>query len=767
MILKTGTTSPKALLLLGLLAPLLITHPGAAWAQQPLSIHLPAQPLDQAIIELARQTGLSIGGDASLLQGKQAPALSGEYTPEAALHALLAGSGITVTRGASGYKLERIPQQENTLEAVSVYGRQKNDTVAAIPQSVNVYTRENFELAGAQTVGEVIRLTPSANRSGSGRDMFADDFLIRGFNAEQSVNGLGFRQTDHPTDLANVERLEVLKGPASVLYGQMEPGGTINVVTKQPLSYYQAEATAEYGRYDYRRTTLDVTGPLNDRVRARLNLAYQDSDASMDFWEYERVFVAPNVTVDLTDTTNLTVEGSYSGNEWTAIPGGAPAEGAFLPNPNGHYSDDFNTAWRDSFTERDSFYINSRLTQAITDTIDARISYAYTRNDADWQEYAPFGLNADERTLNRIIFAGDDTYKKDHEIILDLSGEFSSGPLTHKFIAGVNYRESDASRPTRIYLADAIDLYSPVYGPADLSADNLIRDRGFDQSDRILAGFVQDRITVADNWHVLAGLRYTDAEQSQKTIDFLDNNSVTRAELGESAWTTQFGLVYDLTDTASLYASRNEAFVPQQGTTSGKQPLDAEESVQYETGVRFTAGRLNINAAGFIIEKDNIAIADPLDDDFEVARGRARSKGAELTIDGYASANLYLSAGYGYTDTEVLRSDDEALEGNRFINVPLHTASLQGRYFLDTVTGLSLGGTVSYVDQRPGDSENTFTLPSHTRVDLGAYYAVTDALQLDLLVNNALDEEIFSPGSFDGVIREEGRTWLARVKYLF
>ena len=189
--------------------------------------------------------------------------------------------------------------------------------------------------------------------------------------------------------------------------------------------------------------------------------------------------------------------------------------------------------------------------------------------------------------------------------------------------------------------------------------------------------------------------------------------------------------------------------------------------MQYETGVRFTAGRLNINAAGFIIEKDNIAIADPLDDDFEVARGRARSKGAELTIDGYASANLYLSAGYGYTDTEVLRSDDEALEGNRFINVPLHTASLQGRYFLDAVTGLSLGGTVSYVDQRPGDSENTFTLPSHTRVDLGAYYAVTDALQLDLLVNNALDEEIFSPGSFDGVIREEGRTWLARVKYLF
>lgn len=327
--MNTGTTAPKALLLLGLLTPLSLIQPALAQTQAPQTINLPAQPLDQAVIDLARRTGLAIGGDASLLDGKQAPALSGEYTPEQALRALLAGSGATAVRVDSGYRLEAAPEPDgNTLEAVSVYGRQKNDTVEAIPQSVSVYNRENFELAQADTVGDVVRLTPSANRSGSGRDMFAGDFLIRGFNAEESVNGLGFRQTDHPTDLANVERLEILKGPASVLYGQMEPGGTINVVTKQPLDYYQAEVGAEYGSYDHHRTTLDVTGPLNDRVRARLNLAHQDSNASMDYWGYERLFVAPNVTVDLTDTTNLTVEGSYSANEWTALPGGAPAEGA-------------------------------------------------------------------------------------------------------------------------------------------------------------------------------------------------------------------------------------------------------------------------------------------------------------------------------------------------------------------------------------------------------------------------------------------------------
>jgi iron complex outermembrane recepter protein len=765
--MNTGTTAPKALLLLGLLTPLSLIQPALAQTQAPQTINLPAQPLDQAVIDLARQTGLAIGGDASLLDGKQAPALSGDYTPEQALRALLAGSGVTAVRVDSGYRLEAAPDEGNTLEAVSVYGRQKNDTVEAIPQSVSVYNRENFALAQADTVGDVVRLTPSANRAGSGRDMFADDFLIRGFNAEESVNGLGFRQTDHPTDLANVERLEILKGPASVLYGQMEPGGTINVVTKQPLDYYQAEVGAEYGSYDHHRTTLDVTGPLNDRVRARLNVAHQDSNASMDYWGYERLFVAPNVTVDLTDTTNLTVEGSYSANEWTALPGGAPAEGAIEPNPNGDYSDDFNVAWKDATTQRDSIYLNTRLTQAITDTIDARLSYAYTRNDQTFQEYAPFGLGADFRTLNRIIFASDDARQTDHEVILDLSGETTLAGQTHRFIAGVNYRESDSTRPTQVYLVDPVDLYEPVYGPMDLSSLNLARDQGFTQTDRILAGFVQDRISFTDKWTLLAGLRYTDAEQSQKTTDFMAGDAITRAELGETAWTTQLGLVYDLTDSTSLYTSRNEAFVPKQGTTSGRQPLKAEESVQYEAGVRVTAGRLNINAAGFIIEKDNMPISDPFNAGFLVAQGRARSQGAELTVDGYATSNLYLSAGYGYTDTEVLRTDDETLEGNRFVNVPLHTAALQSRYYLSAVTGLSLGGTVAYVDERPANADNSVTLPAYTRVDLGAYYAVTDALQLDLLLNNVTDEEIFSPGSFDGVIREEGRTYLARVKYLF
>jgi len=669
----------------------------------------------------------------------------------------------------SGNVAQAQASETQLLVPIMVYGRQKDDTVESTPQSVNVYTQDDFENTTVDSIGDMLRQTPNATKAlGTSMDMFADDYLIRGFGAEQSINGLGFRQTDHPTDLANVERIEVLKGPSSVLYGQMEPGGTINVVTKQPLDYNYADAKVEYGSHDYKRVTLDVTGPLNDKIRARLNLAYQDRESFVDFWEYNRFFVAPNITMDLTDKTNLTIEGSYSQNEWTAIPGGAPIEGAVVDNPNGKYAKSFNTAFNDSFTDRDSYDINARLTHAITDKIDARMSYTFTHNAVNSKEYVPFGLADDFRTLSRLIFVLDDATKKDHEVILDLGGEFDTGPLTHKFIVGTSYRKSETFRPNQLYSVDDIDLYNPQYSAAVMNKSTLMRDRTLHQDDKALAGFVQDRITVAQRLHLLAGLRYTDSEQLQTNVTHQSGgDSEDMAVLNETNWSTQAGLIVDLTDSSSLFASRTDSFVPQQGTTSGLQPLKAEKSIQYETGIRIAIGDLQVDAAGFVIKKENMAIDDPLDDDFDVAQGEARSMGGELSVKGYITPDWFMNAAYGYTDTEVKNSDDPELEGKRFVNVPLHTATLQNRYHIRAVPGLSFGGTITYVGERPGDNENSFTLPNYTRVDLATYYAVTDNMQVDLLVDNVLDEEIYFPGSFSGVVRETGRSYQARLKIFF
>ncbi len=654
-----------------------------------------------------------------------------------------------------------------TTESITVYGRQQDDSVANIPQSVSVYSEESFDITSADTVGDILRLVPNAIPTSSSHDMFADDFLMRGFNAEQSTNGLGFTRTDHPTDMANVERIEILKGPASVLYGQMEPGGTINVVTKQPLPYFYAAAGLELGSNNQARSTLDVTGPLSENIRARLNLAYQESDSFIDHLDSQRLFIAPNVTIDLSNKTNLTVEGSYTNNDWTGTHGGAPLEGSILENPNGDYAKSFNPSWKDGYTERDSQNTNVRLTHKLTEKVNARASYTYNRNEADWQEYAPWGLDdSDYRTLERIIFAGTDTYKTDQNLILDLNGEIDTGSITHKFIAGIDYRKGKLYRPTQIYSVDSIDLYNPQYSAVDLENSTQLRDRTTHQDDDVTAIFLQDRVTLADRWHLMAGLRYIDSDQTQTTVNNTSGSSSTDS-ISQSDWTSQLGVIFDINEDTSVYANRSESFVPQQGKTSGQKPLEAEEGTQYEVGMRFMVGKLQANVAGFVITKDNMAIEDPLDDDFEVAKGKARSKGIELSLSGYVDPNLYLMAAYGYTDTEILRSDDEEIEGKRFANVPLHTASLQTRYYISDVPGLSVGGTLTYSGDRYGDDENSFELSSHTRTDLTASYAINDALQADLLVNNVFDEEIFSPGSFDGVVREAERTYSARLKYTF
>lgn len=729
--------------------------------------NIPAGELGGALEQFARRSGVNINYDSALLAGKKTAGVQGNYSQQEVLNILLEGTGLEAIHHEGGYSLKVMKTVGlDMMNTVTVYGRKRDDQVGNIPQSVSVLDQDVLSYGTANTVGHVLEAVPGAMREGSSLDMFADDYLIRGFSSEQSINGLSFRQTDHPTDLVNVERIEVLKGPSSVLYGQMEPGGTINVVTKQPLDHYQANASVELGSYNQKRTTLDVTGPINESVRARVNLALQDGESSVDFLDYKRMFIAPNVTIDLTDTTNLTIEGSYSQNEWTGVHGGAPLEGALLSNPNGQYDKSFNPAGPNSATERNSADLNIRLTEALTDNLDARFSYSYTHNKADWNEYVNFGLAADNRTLNRLVFVGKDTYTKDHEIIMDLTGEFDTGDWEHSFIVGVNYRDTKSARPNQIHLTSPIDLYDPQYTPMNLSAATLFRDRNLEQKDQILAAFLQDRIQVNDELQLLAGIRYTDAEQSQTAYDYV-NNTQTVDGMSQTNWSSQFGVIYAVTDSTSVFVNRSESFVPQQGTTSGLQPLDAEESTQYEAGLRMEAGELALNIAGFRIQKENTAISDPLDDSFEVAQGSAESKGVEISLSGHVTPSWYLNAGYAYTDTEITSSDDADLEGNRFANVPLHSAYLQSRHGISAVPGLTLGGTVRYLGNRFGDDDNSFTLPSYVRLDLAAYYEINDQLQLDLLIDNALNEEIFAAGAFDGVVREPERTYMARLNYQF
>lgn len=650
------------------------------------------------------------------------------------------------------------------LDAITVYGRRPDDTILTIPQSIAVFQPEVIAMTPATTVGDMIRFVPTASRDGSTLNSFGDDYLIRGFAASQTINGLGFNRVAHARDLANVERIEVLKGPASVLYGQMEPGAVINVVTKQALDTYQAEVGVELGSYDNRRLTADVTGPLGDRIRGRLNLAYQDAESFIDFWDVERLFVAPNIAFDLSPGTELVFEGTWAKNDWGSFQNGRPASGAFLFNPHGRYDESFNPDEPGiGFTHRDSAYANLRLSHALNDDLKFRASYSHTRNEADFKEMFVLGLQEDFRTLDRAIFVGRDTWENDRNLLLDLSGKVETGALTHNFVFGINHRRFDGSRPTRFYLTTPLDLFEPVYG---LAGDEDVALRGFRQDFRAIEGFIQDRIEVSERLHLLAGVRYTDSEQRAEFIS-VDGES-THDSLDETNWSSQFGVLYELGRDGSIYANRSESFVPQSGTSSGGRPFDAETGTQHEIGTRFDIGDsgLTANAALFNIRKDNLLTTDPDNPGFEAALGEVESRGFEISASGYLQPGWFLGAGYGHTRTEILRNFD-GLAGNRLRNTPEDTFSMQTRYDIGrgAFEGLGLGATLEYVARRYGDDENSFELPAHTRLDLAAFYQINPRMQVDLMLNNVTDEEIYAEGYDPArVIQEPGRTFLLRFK---
>jgi iron complex outermembrane receptor protein len=794
-------------------APVAFPAPSPLQAQEQVrAFDIPAQELDSALRAFAQVSLQQIAFEDSAVKGKRSTPLKGEYTVRDALARILSGSGLTARTGESGLIIigdvgqisdagarsvgsmrlalartegsgagpdrdagsesaraegRRGEAESDGIEEINVFGRRPDDTVKDIPQSITVFNREVIDISPAISVGDMIRFIPTASRNGSTLNAFGDSYIIRGFDANQTVNGLGFNRIAHARDIANVERIEVLKGPASVLFGQMEPGAVINVVTKQPLEQFHSEVGLEYGEFNDQRYTVDVTGPIGGRVRARLNVAYRDADSFVDFWDIEHLYIAPNVTVDLTPATTLTLEGAYSTNAWGSFHNGTPAQGMFLPSPNGRYPRSFNPDEPDiGHTDRDSVDANLRLIHEISETTRIRASYTYTRNEGDFTEMFVAGLQPDLRTIDRFYFHKIGGYENDDNYLLDLVGELRTGPLVHKYLIGANYRVFDSSRPARFALTTPLDIYDPVYGLAPRFTPELNQ---FFQNFDSVGYFFQDRIAIGDRLHLLVGVRYTDSHQDTEFVNVAGEAFFD--VMDEEKWIPQFGVLFDVTDRFSVYANRTESFVPQFGTTSGGAPFESQQGTQYELGTRFDLGEtgLQANAAAFIITKDNLQTADPTNPEFSVALGEVESRGFEMSVYGHLRPSWFLGAAYGYTDTEISRNFD-GLEGNELRNAPHNTLSVQTRYDIGSgpLRGLGLGGTVEYVDARYGDDANTFELPGHTRVDVGAFYPLSERMQLDLLLNNVLDEDMYAEG-FDiyRVIPEPGRTYLVRFKLRF
>ncbi|MGH8656530.1 MAG: TonB-dependent siderophore receptor [Gammaproteobacteria bacterium] len=583
-----------------------------------------------------------------------------------------------------------------------------------------------------------VRPQPSIN-SGTG-------FIIRGFpNNETYRNGLLAESNEF--DSFNVESIDVLKGPAFVLYGRIEPGGIINITTKRPLDapYYSLEQ--QFGSYDFYRTQWDATGPItSDRsLLYRFTGAYQNSDSFRDFNFVDRIAVNPSLTWRPSAATevDLEVEGlrqEYQVDRALFAIGDRPAL-----IPIGHSFIDPN----DPVDYLSKVHLGFNLTHKFNAAWTLRNRFLATWSD--WTNTSvkpanPFTVAAflDPSTGNRLyprnIFFQESIEEK-YATNLDLTGKFQLGQTRHEVLAGFDYLRSLPTYHIQGNFVQPIpgleiDIFNPQYGIdpavyAQALAVNFPPGGNFNQFTNDFYGvYFQDHITLWDRLHILGGGRYDWAETGRgRGASFAEAEANLPSDIRkDEAFSPRVGVLYQPWYWLSVYGNWATSFGANNGLSATCETFDPEIGEQFEAGFKTEVfdQRVSTTLAFYHLTRQNILTPnfitpDPFD---SIAVGEARSRGIELDMTGQITEEWNLIGSYAYTGARVTL-DNGGLQGNLLSNVPEHAGSLFLKYDFKQhapLNGLSLGFGAFVVGDRAGDPENTFKLPGYTRLDTFAAY---------------------------------------------
>ena len=615
-------------------------------------------------------------------------------------------------------------EQDGYLVPDTNVGTRTDTPLRNIPQSIQIVPQQVLEEQQVNTLNEAFKNVPGATQTAPNYIPGFAGFTIRGFSVGDfgpnvTRNGLSVRIPAGTTAIfSNIERVEVLRGPASVLFGEGDPGGTINVVTKQPLRdpFYSVEATiGSYNRYG---GAIDLTGPLNDSKTAlyRLNAFYESADSFVNFSELETSAVAGALKFELGKNTDLKFDLEYSKIN-QSYPSGLPAIGSVLDNPNGEIKRDRNFSSEDSEYSPEVFRVGYDLEHRLSENWSLRNAFYYSYLYQKIRGVRPASLEPDLRTLQR---EGEDRDSKEYifDFFTNIVGKFSTGAIDHQLLFGVDLRRFNSNYLTlRTFQGTPIDIFNPVYNSQRLN----IVDRPSDDETSIdsIGIYLQDQITLADNFKLLLGGRFDAFEQT-------DEDPIEDTETSQSgdAFSPRLGIVYQPLPPISLYASYTRSFSPTIGRSVDGEPFEPSRGTQYEIGVKADINdRLSATLALYDLTRTNVTTADPDNPDFEIQTGEQNSQGVELFISGEILPGWNVIAGYAYTDAQITQDETFAI-GNRINNVAESSFNLWTSYEIQSgnLQGLGFGLGFFYVGDRQGDLDNSFTLPSYFRTDAAIFY---------------------------------------------
>ncbi|MFC6120019.1 ferrichrome porin FhuA [Phytobacter sp. SCO41] len=655
----------------------------------------------------------------------------------------------------------------------SATGTKTDTPIEKTPQSISVVTSEEMALHQPKSVKEALSYTPGVAVGTRGASNTYDYLVIRGFAADgQSQNNYldgmkmqGNFYNDAVIDPYMLERAEILRGPASVLYGKSSPGGLLNMVSKRPTTTPLYEVQFKMGTDNLYQTGFDFSDALDDDgvYSYRLTGLARSANAQQEGAKEQRYTIAPSFSWRPDDKTNFTFLSYFQNEPDTGYYGWLPKEGTVQPLPNGsRLPTDFNEGAKNNTYSRNEKMVGYSFEHGFNDTFTLRQNLRYAENKVAQNSVYGYGVCSDSangfNASCNALSAADKGHYLARKYVVDserlqtftvdtqLQSKFATGDVDHTLLTGVDFMRMRNDIDSWFGYDNSVpllDLYNPVSSDFDFGTKDLTNSGPYQvlNKQKQTGVYAQDQAQW-DKVLVTLGGRYDWAKQ--ETLTRTTGIQTTR---DDKQFTWRGGVNYLFDNGVTPYFSYSESFEPASTTGQNGKIFAPSKGKQYEAGVKYVPKDRPIVLTGAVYQltKTNNLMGDPAGSFYSVEGGEIRARGVELEAKAALSASVNVVGSYTYTDAEY--TTDTKYKGNTPAQVPKHMASLWGDYtiFDGALSGLTLGTGARFTGSSQGDPANSFKVGSYTLVDALVRYDLARVglagSNVALHVNNLFDRE--------------------------